>query len=166
MIENKISILFQLVAQDKIRLKDEWKKDIVPDIVESEEMFNIMYDLAKQTYKLRILNELTYSFAKDNIMEKLAEYIDFKQEKFAIYGTGKIGLLLGQKLKEKNIKYECFIDQNDIVLDSEYVVKPENLSDNIKKVVVTIMDAIDADELSVNINGNPELINIFSIIKL
>lgn len=102
-------------------------------------MFFVFIDYFQQLRNLEVNNqsvERMYNFLLEE-RGVLSEKI--KARRVAIYGAGKIGLLLESVFNENGITTICFIDRNNNNIDAPTpIIKPEHINDDeIDLIVVT-----------------------------
>lgn len=162
-VTDKLKQIMEMIVQIKGDVAEDWREKIVPDLISADTEFDLIYQIAKSNRKYKAVHKVMNQFMEpDRLIICLQKTIDFNHEKFAIYGAGMVGRMLGNLLHSRGICFEYYIDRKKAGTEEITVVRPEKVAGNVKKVIVTIMDAAN-EELNLNINGAPELINIFDI---
>lgn len=134
-------------------------------ISSSNTAFKLILMSLEQKKKVQRINEILAKIADLNFLKQfIMNNIDIKNEKFAIYGAGTVGIFLAQVLKMLDISFEYIIDQNEIFIQGFKIIKPSMVEDRICKIIITIVDASENKKLDINLPGNIKRINIYDML--
>lgn len=162
-VVDKMKQIMEMIVQMKGSTQERWKRKLVPDLISTELEFDLLYEMTKSNRAYRLVNKLINQFMdSDKIIHCLEKRIDFKHERFAIYGAGMVGRMLGELLRSRGLSFEYYIDREKTGTEETPIIRPDKVESSVKKVIVTVMDAVH-DDFELNISGNPELVNIFDV---
>lgn len=160
-----IHLLFNKLALVTDRKKiSHWEEVLVPSVIASKSDYILALTLAKERNKFQRVNKILMRMMDLEALKGFIEdNVNLEKEKIAIYGAGDIGIFLARMLNLLNIPFKYIIDQNNIFIEDFEIVKPCVVGDEIQKVIVTVIDAVDV-EVDLPLPCNIKQINLFDII--
>lgn len=115
--------------------------------------------------KLLYENEILYKLVKAREKGELwvKEISRGRYKNIAIYGAGKIGIILAGSLKENKITVKKFIDSNNVQIEGYETLKKENIPSEIDFIIVSLHKSIVSNK-EIQKFTNAEIVNIEDIL--
>lgn len=141
----------------------EWKRNLVPKYISSDEDFDIIMSILHMKTEEKENFELMLKLSDKSLISNRSRNLNIKKnETIVIYGVTEIGNELYRTLKKIGYKNLLYTDSNLVTLQNHIITPLTELPQNIDWVITSFSRSIDNSFINEKLNTN-RIISVYSI---